>query len=82
MKQAPQDIPILDLKPEIEELWDEINGAIQRVLRSTEFILGFQEDGFKSPISKIQSRCYTGKTTTDDQGFLHHGHLQPVEGAV
>jgi dTDP-4-amino-4,6-dideoxygalactose transaminase len=33
-------IPILDLKAEVDELWDELNAAIQRVLRSTQFIMG------------------------------------------
>ncbi|MCX7925962.1 MAG: aminotransferase class I/II-fold pyridoxal phosphate-dependent enzyme, partial [Fimbriimonadales bacterium] len=33
-------IPLLDLKAEIELLWDEINGAIQEVLRSGTFIMG------------------------------------------
>jgi dTDP-4-amino-4,6-dideoxygalactose transaminase len=33
-------IPILNLKPEVEELWEELNQAIQRVLRSTQFIMG------------------------------------------
>lgn len=33
-------IPLLDLKAEIELLWDELNGAIQEVLRSGVFIMG------------------------------------------
>lgn len=33
-------IPILDLSAEVEELWDEVNVAIQRVVRSTQFIMG------------------------------------------
>ncbi|GBF06709.1 glutamine--scyllo-inositol transaminase [Deinococcus aerius] len=33
-------IPILDLSPEIDELWDELNAAIQRVMRSGHFIMG------------------------------------------
>lgn len=33
-------IPMLNLKPEIEELWDELNKAIQGVLKSTQFIMG------------------------------------------
>jgi len=33
-------IPILDLSAEVNELWDELNAAIQRVLRSTQFIMG------------------------------------------
>jgi dTDP-4-amino-4,6-dideoxygalactose transaminase len=33
-------VPPLDLGPEIEELWDELQAALQAVLRSTRFILG------------------------------------------
>ena len=33
-------IPILDLSPEIDELWDDLNAAIQRVMRSGHFIMG------------------------------------------
>ncbi|GIW26547.1 DegT/DnrJ/EryC1/StrS aminotransferase family protein [Meiothermus sp.] len=33
-------IPILDLSAEVSELWDELNTAIQQVLRSTQFIMG------------------------------------------
>jgi dTDP-4-amino-4,6-dideoxygalactose transaminase len=40
MDKVVEKIPILDLSHEVEELWDEINAAIQRVLRSTQFILG------------------------------------------
>lgn len=39
MKTLTQ-IPILDLSAEVNELWDELNAAIQRVLRSTQFIMG------------------------------------------
>lgn len=33
-------IPILDLAPQIDQLWDEINQAMQDVLRSGHFIMG------------------------------------------
>jgi dTDP-4-amino-4,6-dideoxygalactose transaminase len=33
-------IPVLDLAPEIEVLWDELNAAFQDVLRSGQFIMG------------------------------------------
>ncbi len=33
-------IPMLDLGPEIEELWDELRTALEATLRSTRFILG------------------------------------------
>lgn len=37
---TPIHIPILDLSPEIDELWDDLNAAIQRVIRSGHFIMG------------------------------------------
>lgn len=33
-------IPVLDLSPEVEALWDELNEAFQRVMRSGQFIFG------------------------------------------
>src|SRR5437764_8752607 len=33
-------IPILDLQPEIEELWVDLQAALEGVLRSGQFILG------------------------------------------
>ncbi len=39
MKNLTQ-IPILDLSAEVDELWDELNAAIHRVLRSSQFIMG------------------------------------------
>lgn len=35
-----QKVPPLDLAPEVDELWDELQAAVQEVLRSTKFILG------------------------------------------
>jgi dTDP-4-amino-4,6-dideoxygalactose transaminase len=40
-------IPILDLTPEIELLWDDLNTAIQRVLRSGQFIGGPEVEAFE-----------------------------------
>jgi dTDP-4-amino-4,6-dideoxygalactose transaminase len=40
VRAAEKEIPALDLSPEIELLWDELNTAIQGVLRSGQFILG------------------------------------------
>lgn len=42
-----QRIPILDLTPEIELLWDELNAAFQRVLRSGQFIGGPEVEAFE-----------------------------------
>ncbi len=39
-QERQKKIPILDLSPEIDLLWDEINDAIQKVLRSAQFIMG------------------------------------------
>jgi dTDP-4-amino-4,6-dideoxygalactose transaminase len=44
-------VPVLDLSPEIEALWDELNAAVQDVLRSGNFILGPQVKQFESEVS-------------------------------
>jgi dTDP-4-amino-4,6-dideoxygalactose transaminase len=43
----PDTIPVLDLSPEIEELWTELNQAFERVLRSGRFILGPEVQAFE-----------------------------------
>jgi dTDP-4-amino-4,6-dideoxygalactose transaminase len=40
-------IPVLDLSPEIDMLWDELNAAFQDVLRSGHFIMGEQVATFE-----------------------------------
>lgn len=40
-------IPMLDLSAEIEALWDEINAAVRRVLRSGQFIMGPEVESFE-----------------------------------
>jgi dTDP-4-amino-4,6-dideoxygalactose transaminase len=45
-------IPVLDLAPEIEELWDELNAAIQRVLRGGHFILGPDVAAFEAEAAR------------------------------
>jgi len=40
-------IPVLDLRPEIDALWEELNAAIQQVLRSTQFIIGSNVKAFE-----------------------------------
>lgn len=45
------DIPILDLSCEITMLWDELNAAIQRVLRSGQFILGSEVEAFEREVA-------------------------------
>ena len=49
----PEPIPMLDLKGEVEELWDEINTAIQRVLRSGQFILGPEVEAFEEEVAEF-----------------------------
>lgn len=44
-------IPILDLEPEIDALWDELNDAFQRVLRSGQFIKGPELDAFEREVA-------------------------------
>ncbi len=40
-------IPILDLKPEIDALWPQLQEAIERVVRSGRFILGPEGEAFE-----------------------------------
>jgi dTDP-4-amino-4,6-dideoxygalactose transaminase len=44
-------IPVLDLSPEIETLWDELNAAFQRVLRSGQFIQGPEVEAFEGEVA-------------------------------
>ncbi|KGQ22401.1 DegT/DnrJ/EryC1/StrS family aminotransferase [Thermus filiformis] len=45
-------IPILDLTPEVEDLWDDLMAAIGRVLRSGQFILGPEVEGFEAEVAE------------------------------
>ena len=45
-------IPILDLTPEIELLWDELNAAFQRVMRSGQFIMGPEVTAFENEVAE------------------------------
>lgn len=40
MPPTKPDVPLLDLQPEVDDLWDELNAAFQRVLRQQSFIMG------------------------------------------
>ncbi|MCA9836458.1 MAG: DegT/DnrJ/EryC1/StrS family aminotransferase [Trueperaceae bacterium] len=51
MSQVIEQIPILDLSNQIDELWDELNVAIQRVLKSGQFILGPEVKAFEEEIA-------------------------------
>lgn len=45
-------IPILDLSHEIEFLWEELNAAFQRVLRSGQFVLGPEVEAFEQEVAQ------------------------------
>ncbi|MCC7452230.1 MAG: DegT/DnrJ/EryC1/StrS family aminotransferase [Anaerolineae bacterium] len=47
-----QRIPVLDLSCEVDDLWDELNAAIQTVLRSGQFIMGPQVAAFEEHIAR------------------------------
>ncbi len=44
-------IPVLDLSPEIEALWDDLNAAIQGVLKSGQFIMGPEVKAFEQEVA-------------------------------
>lgn len=44
-------IPVLDLSPEIEALWDDLNAAIQSVLKSGQFIMGPEVKAFEREVA-------------------------------
>jgi len=46
------EIPVLDLRPEMDELWDELNEAIQGVLRSGQFIMGPNVKAFEEEVAQ------------------------------
>ena len=45
-------VPIYDPRPEIEELWDEIQAAIRRVLKSGRYILGPEVQAFEREVAE------------------------------
>lgn len=44
-------VPMLDLSEEVDSLWDELNAAIQRVLRSGQFIMGPDVRAFEEEVA-------------------------------
>lgn len=46
-----KNIPILDLSPEIDGLWDELNAAFQRVMKSGQFIMGPEVTAFENEVA-------------------------------
>ncbi|MGE3313504.1 MAG: DegT/DnrJ/EryC1/StrS family aminotransferase [Planctomycetaceae bacterium] len=51
-------IPILDLAPEIDALWDEIQKAMHDVVRSGHFILGPQVQAFEKEAAEYLGAAY------------------------
>jgi len=45
-------IPVLDLSPQVDALWPELNHAIQKVLRGTHFILGPEVKAFEEEAAR------------------------------
>lgn len=45
-------IPVLDLGPEIEALWDRLSAAMQRVVRSGQFIMGPDVAAFENEVAE------------------------------
>ena len=51
-------IPVLDLGPEIEELWPELNAAFERVVKSKRFILGPEVHAFEEEVAAFLGSRY------------------------
>ena len=64
-------IPMLDLGPQVETHWEELNRAIQGVLRSTRFILGPEEQAFEQEAAHfLGTRHAIGCNSGTDALFL------------
>ncbi|MBD1915653.1 MULTISPECIES: DegT/DnrJ/EryC1/StrS family aminotransferase [Cyanophyceae] len=48
---TPQQIPILDLKPQYDSIRDEVHAAIDRVLESGQFIMGPEVKAFETEVA-------------------------------
>ena len=48
----PAPLPFLDLAPETDALWDELNTAFQRVLRSGQFVMGPEVAAFEEEAAR------------------------------
>lgn len=46
-------VPVLDLGPELEELWEELSAEALRVLRSGRFVLGPDVEGFEEAAAEF-----------------------------
>ncbi len=45
-------LPFLDLAPETDALWDELNAAVRRVLRSGQFVMGPEVAAFEEEVAR------------------------------
>ena len=64
-------IPVLDLAPQLDAHWTELNRAIQRVLRSTHFILGPEEQAFEQEAARyLGTRHAVGCNSGTDALFM------------
>lgn len=51
MELSTSPVPVLDLTPEIEALWDDFNASFQRVVRSGQFIMGPEVKAFEHEVA-------------------------------
>ena len=52
-------VPVLDLGPELELLWDELSAEALRVIRSGRFVLGPDVEAFERDASPSTWGCGT-----------------------
>jgi dTDP-4-amino-4,6-dideoxygalactose transaminase len=64
-------IPVLDLRPQLDALWEDVNQAVQRVLRSAHFILGPEVRAFEQEAaSHLGARHAVGCNSGTDALFI------------
>lgn len=51
MSSVQTKIPILDLRPQVEALWPELTATLEKVLKSTSFILGPEEQTLEKELA-------------------------------
>jgi dTDP-4-amino-4,6-dideoxygalactose transaminase len=67
-------IPVLDLKPQYEQIKDEVQAAINRVLESGQFIMGPDVKLFEQEVAE-----YWGVKQVIPSGIASlHAYLHPV----
>jgi dTDP-4-amino-4,6-dideoxygalactose transaminase len=52
MSNVQTKIPLLDLHPEIDSIWDELQEALHRVIRDTQFIMGPDVKAFEQEVAE------------------------------